>query len=183
MRAAMRYLTVELGVKTDRNSPINILNGNMMNWNVAFGGNQQNAFEYGFIIECDRLRRNLHDYLGIAGSNCSRYAGFDRRRLFQRHSAGYRDADVANDLGASRAQPQRFNFNHARDRPRDSPDLRRESPGRRIDEGIDCAPADLQARGRNKCHKPQRRQGVSLGVTEMSRGDTAKRERRANNIT
>ena len=107
MRLAKRHRAVDLEVERDALAPPDMLDGDVVHRQAPARRDHQHALEDRFIIERERIGGDGHVRLRPAPHDAPVEVGFDRAHPFERQGAGDGDDDVAGNLGAARAEPDR----------------------------------------------------------------------------
>ncbi len=103
----MRHAAIEFDVETDRGPPVDFLNGDVMDRNMAFGRDQKNALEHRLAVDGDRLRRDGDGDLRMLGLDRGCDIALIAATFSSVQRARHGDLKVADDLGSGRTQPQR----------------------------------------------------------------------------
>ena len=108
MRLAERHRAVDLEIEGDGLAPFDVLDGDMVHRQAPARRDQQHALEDRLVVERERIGGDGQLGLGPAPRDARLRLGLDRRDALERQRARNRDDDVADDLRAAGAQPDRL---------------------------------------------------------------------------
>ena len=170
MRRAMRHVPVELEIEADAAPAVDILDRHVMHGQAAQRRRQQHALEDGLVAQRARVGGDGDAGVGKGARDGGVHRALDLSRALQRQRPPHRDQHFAQHLRARRAQPHIIDRGDAGHAEGDGAHPLADAFRGRIDQRVDGAPPQPQARHRDEQGDAGGGGEVALGEAHTCRG-------------